>query len=185
MRNETHLTHIMVPDPITVDVKQPFSDVRRALSSERFHHLPVVDRGKLVGLISSTDVLKLGLGKDDLEDGAFLDAHFTVADVMQKDVITVSHRATVEEAARKLSAGGFHALPVVDEDQHLRGLITSTDLITFMLDEPPPPEAPAGLLERLKLLERVLKTAEMYLHSGLAGAEHARLEKAIQAARRG
>ena len=43
MKNETPITNIMMTDPVTVSVNQKLSDARRALSTERFHHLPVVD----------------------------------------------------------------------------------------------------------------------------------------------
>jgi len=52
------------------------------------------------------------------------------------------------------------------------------------LGESPPPDAPPEMAECLKVLEHVLKAAELYLHSGLAGAEHARLEKVILVARK-
>jgi len=173
----------MVPDPITVDITQGLRDVRRALSSERFHHLPVLDGKKLVGMISMTDLVKLSLDETGPETDAVIDRNFSIRDVMQSDVISISHRATVDEAAQILSAGGFHALPVTDHDDHLRGLLTSTDLINFLLEPSPEPTAPEGVLARVTVLERVLKAAELYLLSGLAETEHTRLEQAIAAAR--
>ena len=185
MRNEdTPITNIMVPDPITVDISQGLGDARRALSSERFHHLPVLDGKKLVGMISITDLLKLSLDELDSDTDAFLDRNFSISDVMQSHLITISYRATIEEAAQLLSAGGFHALPVIDHDGNLQGLLTSTDLINYLLERSPEPSAPASMLERMTVLERVLKAAELYLLSGLAETEHTRLEQAITAARR-
>ena len=139
MRNEdTPITNIMVPDPITVDISQGLGDARRALSSERFHHLPVLDGKKLVGMISITDLLKLSLDELDSDTDAFLDRNFSISDVMQSDLITISYRATIEEAAQLLSAGGFHALPVTDHDGNLQGLLTSTDLINYLPSRAPP-----------------------------------------------
>lgn len=184
MRNETPITNIMVPDPITVDIGQGLADVRRALSSERFHHLPVLDGKKLVGVISITDLAKLNLDEPEPDKNEFLDRHFSISDVMQSDVITISHRATIEEAAQMLSAGGFHALPITDHDDNLRGLVTSTDLINFLLERSPEPGVPTDVLERLTVLEAVLKAAELYLLSGHAETEHTRLEQRIAAARR-
>ena len=102
---------------------------------------------------------------------------------MRTDLVTVSDRATVAEAAQRLSAGGFHSLPIVDQHEHLRGLVTSTDLIEFLLETPIERPLPADLEQRLEQLERVFKAAKLYLHSGLAESEHARLERAIEAAR--
>jgi CBS domain-containing protein len=183
MKTESPVTHIMVTDPVTIDVSQDLGDVRRALSSQRFHHLPVLRDGKLAGMISTNDLLKHGLGDLDAAGNGFVDQHLGIEAIMQKDVIRISHRATVAEAARILSAGGFHALPVVDHDGRLQGLLTSTDLITFLLEEPVGPTIGAGDPQRLKSLETVLKAAELYLRSGLAESEHARLERAIEAAK--
>ena len=184
MRNETPITNIMVPDPVTVDIGRGLAKVRRALSSERFHHLPVLDGKKLVGVISITDLAKLNLDEPESDKNEFLDRHFSISDVMQSDVITISHRATIGEAAQMLSAGGFHALPVTDHDDNLRGLVTSTDLMNFLLERSPEPGVSTDVLERLAVLEAVLKAAELYLLSGLAETEHTRLEQRIAAARR-
>jgi CBS domain-containing protein len=183
MNLETPIAHIMVTDPITVDVDQTISDVCRALSSERFHHLPVLDDGRLVGMISVTDLLKHGLAGADAETTGVYDRHMRITKLMDANVITLSHRATIGEAAKLLSAGGFHAVPVIDEAERLRGLVTSTDLIGFMLEAPPARTIRPDVESRLKTLERVLKAAELYLHSGLAESEHTRLERAIEAAR--
>ena len=183
MNLDTPVTHIMITDPITVEIGQGVADARRALSSERFHHLPVLERGKLVGIISLTDLLRHSIADDDGPTTRFVEQHLTLTDLMQPKLVTVSHRASIGEAARLLSAGGFHALPVVDEHEHLRGLVTSTDVIAFMLDASQARELPRDVDQRLKVLEQVLKAAEMFLHSGLAETEHARLERAIDAAR--
>jgi CBS domain-containing protein len=183
MTNDTAVTHIMATDLITVDVSQGLADVRRALSSERFHHLPVLEGKKLVGMISTMDLLKHSLGEINETTAGILDKRFAITDVMQRDVITVSHRASVGEAAMMLVAGGFHALPVVNEERHLLGLVTSTDLIAFLLEHPAQPAVPAETLQHVRLLEAVMKAAELYLRSGLAESEHARLERALEAAR--
>ena len=183
----TPILQIIDRDPVAVDRRQKISDAVRALSSERFHHLPIVDDGKLVGLLSSADVLKLH-AKLQLDSAAAdieaLDRHYSLDDVMQKDVITLSHMATVGDAARTLSAGGFHALPVVDGKGHLLGIVTTTDLVGHMLDAEPEPAVPREAKDRLSLLEAVLTAAQHYLHSGMGAQEHARLERAIEAARK-
>ena len=181
MNLDTPVTRIMVTDPITVQVGQTISDVCRALSSDRFHHLPVLQAGRLIGMIGVSDLLEHGLA--GAEATGIIDRNLTIRKLMHDDVITLSHRATVGEAARLLSAGGFHAVPVIDEAEHLQGLVTSTDLIGFMLEVPPAPATTPEVESRLKTLERVFKAAELYLHSGLAESEHARLTRAIEAAR--
>ena len=181
MNLDTPITHIMVTDPVTVEVGDALSDVHKALANERFHHVPVLEDDKLVGIISQPDLLRYGLA--DVEPSGRLDQRTRIADIMRTDLVTVSDRATVAEAAQRLSAGSFHSLPVVDQHERLRGLVTSTDLIEFLLETPIERPLPADLEQRLEKLERVFKAAELYLHSGLDASEHARLERAIEAAR--
>jgi len=181
----TPILQIIDRDPITVDVKQKVSDAARALSTERFHHLPILNGRRLVGMLSAMDLLKLNAsvtGDPDAVTSDFIDRHYRLEDVMQKDVITVSDRATVGDAARALSAGGFHAVPVVDVRDNLFGVVTTTDLVAHML-EAPAQALPAAEQQRLQLLERVYQAAQHYLHSGMAAQEHTRLERAIEAVR--
>jgi CBS domain-containing protein len=181
----TPILQIIDRDPISLDVKQKVSDAAHALSTERFHHLPIVDGRRLVGMLSATDLLRLNTsmtGDPDTVTPDFIDRHYRLEDVMQKDLITVSDRATVGDAAKALSAGGFHAVPVVDAREHLVGLVTTTDLVAHML-EAPPQAMPAAAEQRLQLLERVYQAAQHYLHSGMGAQEHTRLERAIEAVR--
>lgn len=183
MRSSDPISHIMIPAPEAVEPEQSLGDVRKAFSSMRFHHLPVASKGKLVGLISSNNLLKLGIDEDG-EDNSFLDNSITAGEIMNKDVITLNHRATIEDAARQLSAGGIHSLPIVDENQHLVGIVTSTDLINCLLDQSPPPDASPDILQRLTKLEKVMEAAKHYLHSGQGVIEHSRLANAIEATRK-
>ena len=182
----TPIIQLMDRDPISVDIKQKVSDALRILTAGRIHHLPVVADGTLVGLLSTTDMLVLQaslLAGDDAESFAFIDRQRSLDDIMQKDIISVSHRATVGDAAKQLSAGGFHSLPVVDQNNHLVGIVTTTDLIGHMLEASPRLELPEALKNRLRVLEAVAKTAQAFLHSGMAVVEHQKLERALEAAR--
>ncbi len=183
---ETPIIQIMNDDPVSVGVDEPFSVAYRALSSGVFHHLPVVEEKRLVGILSTLDVLKLSyalLQDESGADDALMDRLYRIEKVMTPDPLSVSDRATLGEAAKALSAGGFHALPVVDLNQHLRGIITSTDLINHMLEQQPAERSGANP-DRERLLEDVFDAAQLYLRSGLAETEHSRLERALEKARR-
>jgi|KBSSwiStaDraftv2_1062776.scaffolds.fasta_scaffold399113_2 CBS domain-containing protein len=128
---------LMSKDPVCVRTDQKISDVWQILVQGRIHHLPVVEGDRLVGIISTLDVAKLGICP--LEDGhmlarQFLDGRLSVEQMMTRNVISISDRASVRDAARMLSAGGFHSLPVVNEHKRLVGIVTSTDLIAYLLD---------------------------------------------------
>jgi len=182
----TPIIQLMDRDPISIDIKQKVSDAVRILTAGRIHHLPVVADGTLVGLLSTTDMLVLQaslLAGDDAESFDFIDRQRSLDDIMQKDIISVRHRATVGDAAKQLSAGGFHSLPVIDQNNHLVGIVTTTDLIGHMLEASPRLELPEALKNRLRALEAVAKAAQAFLHSGMAVVEHQKLERALEAAR--
>jgi len=138
MKKNESITKIMATDPITVHTGQKVSDAQKILSGERLHHLPVVSGKKLVGIISSTDLMKLSFSLFDSNDSssmAYVDKQFSIEDLMQSDVISINVKSTVRDAAEALSVGGFHAVPVVDDAQNLAGIVTSTDLIGYLLQQ--------------------------------------------------
>lgn len=127
------IDRIMTPDPATVGPHDSAATARRLLESNVIHHLPVVEGGRLVGIVSSTDFLKLYL----LDDHLAIYARATVDQIMETNLIVLRHNATLREAAEKLCMGSFHALPVVDKHKRLVGIVTSSDLIGELLDALP------------------------------------------------
>lgn len=130
--------HIMTENPVTIERTQKLSDARALLAGGRIHHLPVVEGRKLVGIFSSSDLVKLSLMYGDSEDESlneFLDRQYTIGSVMQTHPISIGVESTVREAARVLSVGGFHALPVIGYDGELKGIVTSTDLIELLVEK--------------------------------------------------
>ena len=119
------IDHVMTPDPATVSPQSSAAEARRLLDSNVINHLPVVEDGRLVGIVSSSDFLKLHLLDGKLP--IFADA--TVSQIMETKVIVLQKTSTLRDAAAKLSIGGFHALPVVDRKKRLIGMVTSSDLI--------------------------------------------------------
>lgn len=183
----TPIIQLIDRKPVTVEIDQRVSDAWRILMSGRIHHLPVVRGRKLVGLLRTSDMLELGaasLVSGDAASLELLDRIHKLDDLMSKQIIRVSDRATVAEAARQLSAGGFHSLPVVDRGDELVGIVTTTDLINHMLDATPKLDLDSPTAGHLRALEQVYKAAQAYLHSGMAAQEHARLEAALDAVRR-
>ncbi|MCA9647487.1 MAG: CBS domain-containing protein, partial [Myxococcales bacterium] len=52
-----------------------------------------------------------------------------------KDLRTLKTTDSVRDAAGELAGGSFHALPVVDGENRLQGIVTSTDLVRYLLDQ--------------------------------------------------
>ncbi len=137
MRNDAPVAEIMTPHPRSVQVNQQLSDVRAALADGRLHHLPVVDGHRLVGIISMTDLLEYGFEPRDSNENRdeYLDKHFLISHIMQTELVTISSNSTVRDAAQALATGALHAVPVVDDDQNLLGIVTSTDIVSYFLSQ--------------------------------------------------
>ena len=123
------IDRIMTPDPATVGPHQTAAEARRILETDAINHLPVVEGDRLVGMVSSSDLLKLYLLDDKLP---LFDAT-TVGQIMETSMIVLDRKSTLRDAAEKLSMGSFHALPVVDRKRRLHGIVTSSDLIGELL----------------------------------------------------
>lgn len=105
------------------------------MADNQIHHVPVVDGNKLVGLISTIDMLRLNItapNTDVWPIDTMLDQQFTIERIMQKNLVTIDMNGTVRKASRLLSDGVFHSLPVTDTENNLMGIITSTDLIRYL-----------------------------------------------------
>lgn len=134
-RNES-VRKIMTSNPVTVQVGQSIAEAYKILLEYDFHHVPVIDGKGLVGLITSTDIGRVtySFDTDNRMTDAVLDHTRTIADVMQKNVKSLSSGASIREAAELLADGSFHAVPIVD-DGALVGIVTSTDLIRYLLEQ--------------------------------------------------
>ncbi|MDN3510370.1 MAG: CBS domain-containing protein [Candidatus Jettenia sp. CY-1] len=135
MKQLDPISHVMTASLKTVQIHQKLSEVRRIFIENQLHHVPVVHDRKLVGLISTTDMLRLNLaasGTNSWSIDTMLDQQFTIEQVMQRNLVTIDINSTVRKAAHLLSDGVFHSLPVVDKDNNLVGIITSTDLIRYL-----------------------------------------------------
>ncbi|MEZ4318752.1 MAG: CBS domain-containing protein [Myxococcota bacterium] len=136
MRRNEPVSKIMTRSPETVHQGMALSDVRARMSEIRAHHMPVVSGKKLVGILSSTDLLRVSYeaGQDTKHADAVLDHTRTIGDVMQTEPVSIQSKTTVREAAQILAKNWFHALPVVDDDE-LVGIVTTTDLLEYLLEQ--------------------------------------------------
>jgi CBS domain-containing protein len=73
-------------------------------------------------------------GVDERAVDAMLDDQHTIESVMTTNLTTITAKDNVRRAAEILGEGTFHSLPVVDGEK-LVGLVTSTDVIRYLLDQ--------------------------------------------------
>lgn len=120
---------------VSISLVAPVAEVLRLFAAYPFHHLPVVDKAKVVGMLSSTDLLKLAgfLPKRGAISTDYLNQRLHIEQLMRRPPITVSGTQSVEQAAHLMTKHGIHALPVTDSNDNLLGILTSTDLINAAL----------------------------------------------------
>lgn len=138
MKHNEPVHKIMATDPLTVHEKQQLSDVHHLIVERKIHHVPVVDGKRLIGLISGNDLLRVSWGDVNRQDPRQVDAlldTLSIREVMQEDVVTMKRSDTVRRAAEILSQGEYHSVPVLDDEGLLVGMVTSTDLIEYLLEQ--------------------------------------------------
>ncbi len=137
MKKNEPITKVMSGDPITVHEGQPVSSLRKIFEENPIHHLPVVSGDKVIGIVTSTDFMRVSFGEFGNQNAkgldAVLDHTYKLQDIMVRNLITIEKSSTVRDAAKALGTGDFHALPVV-ENEKLVGIVTSTDLLNFLAD---------------------------------------------------
>jgi acetoin utilization protein AcuB len=108
----------MTKDPVTVAPGETLGAARQKMRECHFRRLPVVARGKLVGIVTDGD---LRLHCENLDT-------IPVERAMTRKVVTIAPSTTVEDAARKLLEHRISGLPVVDGDR-LVGIVTTSDVL--------------------------------------------------------
>jgi CBS domain-containing protein len=112
---------IMTSDPIVVSPTQSLQEVAQIMLSKKLQQLPVVEDGKLVGLLTSYD-----LWKDTHSKSASM---ATVQDAMTTNVLTITPKDKVATAAQLFADKRFKTLPVVNLRNELKGVVTAFDVI--------------------------------------------------------
>ena len=121
---------------ITVDANSSMQDAMDLLKKNDIRMLPVMRKGKLVGIITDRD-----LKKASASDATTLDVHellylltkIKVKDIMTRDVITVPPDFTAEETAQVLLKNKISGAPVVDANGQLVGAITQADIFRVLI----------------------------------------------------
>ena len=125
---------IMTIAPAVLNPAQTVEEVHRILSIEHYHHLPVVEDGKLVGLISDRDLsrtLSPFIGTDQERSVDRGQLSLNVADIMSTELITVELHTSIDYASILLLEHNISCLPVVDGTRCLAGLLTWKDILQF------------------------------------------------------
>ena len=135
MRDE-RVRHIMTEAGFSIGVHEPITEALRLFATHPMHHLPVVDGLELKGMLSAADMLKLEyfLPKSGaMASAPMLNDRFRISAMMRQPVLTAGPDDTIADAASRMETHGIHALPVVDDNNRLLGIVTTTDIMQALL----------------------------------------------------
>lgn len=131
------VNELMTIIPSTVKPDTPLRAIIGVMKSEGCRQLPVLDNGRLVGMITDRDV-RLVINSPVVLHGRWQDEELldkiTAASCMTPNPVTVTPDTPAHRAAEMLAIYKFGALPVVDGDA-LVGIITVTDFLEFIAEE--------------------------------------------------
>jgi CBS domain-containing protein len=127
---------VMSTEVTTLERNDSLQLARDIMTLGRVRHFPVVDEGKVVGVVSQRDLYKASLGSvmkyGEKAQRAFMEG-IAIKEVMNEPVITIAPHASVREAARIMIEKKIGCLPVL-EGPKLVGLVTETDMLKLVAD---------------------------------------------------
>lgn len=123
MMNELVQSH-MTTDVITLGPENTLGEAREILLNKRIHHLPILEGRKLVGILTSWDLFKLGKSAEDYKG-------MKIKEIMTTKVATLEADQHLGAAAEVLTQHLFHAVPIVNDLHELLGIVTSTDIVRY------------------------------------------------------
>ncbi len=137
------IASIMTRNVFFVHPNDNMQRVDDIFSTNNIHHIPVIDdESHVVGILSKSDFLKILHGftlfkteKSQEYNKAILRS-LLVGEVMTKQVASLQPEDTVDIAAGYFRENLFHAIPVVDRQKKLVGIITTFDMLNFAFMEP-------------------------------------------------
>jgi len=121
---------------VFVSPEMSIQDALQLMRRENIRRTPVVEGGKLVGIVSDKDLLNASPSDAtslSVWELNYLLSKITIREVMTGAVITVTEDTPIEEAARIMSDNKIGGLPVV-RDGSVVGIITETDLFHLLLE---------------------------------------------------
>lgn len=140
MKKREPVNTIMTKNVISIQLEDSLAEAHRLIRKYHIRHLPVVHGEQLVGIISKTDLNRLTFSGIFAGEGHTDEAVFdmlNISQVMSHKPRAVKESDTIKLVAEILSQEEFHALPVVtnDDESKLAGIVTTTDVIKYMLTQ--------------------------------------------------
>jgi len=126
----------MTSDVITVDEETSMMKASQIMKENNIRRLPVMRKGKLVGMVTDRDIKEASPSKAttlDVHELYYLLSELKLKDIMRKNLVTVGPEETVEKAAVKMLEHRISGLPVVNDKGKVVGVITQGDIFKVLV----------------------------------------------------
>lgn len=127
---------IMTANPVVIEPNITVPAATAVMRQHKIRHLPVVENGRLVGMISRGDLreasMSASINADQYELHFMLD-RLTVGKLMTRKVYTITPDAFLVHAAELMTENKIAGLPVVDERGGVVGIVTESDLLRTLV----------------------------------------------------
>jgi acetoin utilization protein AcuB len=126
----------MTSDVMTIDEDTSMMKASQIMKENNIRRLPVMHKGKLVGMITDRDIKEASPSKAttlDVHELYYLLSELKVKDIMSKNVFTIGPEETVEKAAVKMLEHRISGLPVVNDKGKVVGMITQGDIFKVLV----------------------------------------------------
>jgi CBS domain-containing protein len=122
---ETKVEDVMSKKPLVVTQEISILDCFKTIVNTRYRRLPVVEGGRLVGIVTSVDLLKY-IRDHDYE---FLDLDEPIDLIMKRDVFTISKNADLSDAIKIMRTKDIGGILIVNGKNNLEGILTERDIL--------------------------------------------------------
>lgn len=131
------ISTIMSSELKTVLPDSPATEIDTLFKENRIHHIPVLDeKRKVVGIVGKSDFLYLLRGYTSHETDRFRELAklraFKAMEIMKEEVETLRDTDPIKEAVRLLSENRYQALPVLDGEGSICGIVTTHDILDLV-----------------------------------------------------
>ena len=132
------VSSIMTKNLVTLKPNDSIATAAEVFKTKKVHHIPVVDNGKLVGMLSKSDYLFFRRGflnnQDDEKIEEIRMQNYEVSFIMTKGIATLESSDRINVTLEIFKENMFHAIPIVDNGQ-LAGIVTTYDIIKNLAED--------------------------------------------------
>lgn len=118
----------MTKNPIVFSPDDDVKDAFNMLIENSIRQAPVVEDGELIGIATDRD-LRMAMVQNLKMNS------LTVGIVMTKDPVIITEDTKITDAGKIISIGKFNAIPVIEESGKLSGIITTTDILNYFIEQ--------------------------------------------------